>query len=405
MTALLSRLAQGLAALLLFLMATAVSAQAQSVTWVSVPFPNGFIGTMGKNSNKNLNILNWPTIGIASARFMQPSTTGLFGGTQGNDLSGILRIVTDTGAIIDIPGAVNWRMNDGKRIDYFGVIPDPNAAPVTFAYPGGVLTVDSTSNIAMGKIGIAMQFPDGSDVSGNAALGQAVNDLNAYLLDTRQDAPVITDPATGSGNTTGSSTITVIEGNRFVFDFNADTTTEWVIGGGTDAARFSIDRATGVLNFLSAPEFDTPADADGDNSYLVEILAIAPDGNTSSLLVEVLVIEQPSPNIETTKTISPVSLPASAFNCATDPAAAGAEVMTPGICLEYVITLASATNGSNPVADLTLTDALPPEMAFVSIIDTSGFDAITVFNGTITGQIQSFGPGESAQLRVRGILQ
>ncbi|MGC3985227.1 MAG: cadherin domain-containing protein [Pseudorhodoferax sp.] len=52
------------------------------------------------------------------------------------------------------------------------------------------------------------------------------------------------------------------------------------IVGGADAARFAIDAQTGALRFLVAPDFETPADADGDNLY--EVRVRASDGDLSS---------------------------------------------------------------------------------------------------------------------------
>jgi Ca2+-binding RTX toxin-like protein len=45
----------------------------------------------------------------------------------------------------------------------------------------------------------------------------------------------------------------------------------WNISGGTDAARFSIDAATGALRFLAVPDFEAPNDANGDNLYRLTI--------------------------------------------------------------------------------------------------------------------------------------
>jgi Ca2+-binding RTX toxin-like protein len=48
---------------------------------------------------------------------------------------------------------------------------------------------------------------------------------------------------------------------------------------GADAALFAIDAATGVLSFVNAPDFEAPADADGNNVY--DVLVSASDGRTS----------------------------------------------------------------------------------------------------------------------------
>ena len=49
----------------------------------------------------------------------------------------------------------------------------------------------------------------------------------------------------------------------------------YAIVGGADAALFSVDAATGQLRFVAAPDYETRADADGDNVYRVEVAAIS----------------------------------------------------------------------------------------------------------------------------------
>jgi hypothetical protein len=47
----------------------------------------------------------------------------------------------------------------------------------------------------------------------------------------------------------------------------------YAIIGGADQGHFQIDPVTGVLTFLTAPDFMAPTDADGQNSYEVEVAA------------------------------------------------------------------------------------------------------------------------------------
>ena len=54
-------------------------------------------------------------------------------------------------------------------------------------------------------------------------------------------------------------------------DPDSGTTLTYSISGGSDAARFAINSATGALSFVSAPDFETPADADHNNSYIVQV--------------------------------------------------------------------------------------------------------------------------------------
>lgn len=65
-----------------------------------------------------------------------------------------------------------------------------------------------------------------------------------------------------------------------------DDTPTYAIAGGADAALFAIDTATGALVFKSAPDFEAPEDAGGDNVY--EVIVAASDGSqadTQTILV------------------------------------------------------------------------------------------------------------------------
>jgi hypothetical protein len=53
----------------------------------------------------------------------------------------------------------------------------------------------------------------------------------------------------------------------------------YAIAGGADAARFTIDPVTGALAFVSAPNFEAPADAGGNNVY--DVIVSASDGSST----------------------------------------------------------------------------------------------------------------------------
>lgn len=73
-------------------------------------------------------------------------------------------------------------------------------------------------------------------------------------------------------------------------DADLGQTLSFAIVGGADAALFAIDPATGALSFLAAPNFESPADQDGDNVY--RVVVAANDGNggvaTQDLSITVL---------------------------------------------------------------------------------------------------------------------
>ena len=56
-------------------------------------------------------------------------------------------------------------------------------------------------------------------------------------------------------------------------DPDDETGLSYAIVGGADQAHFQIDAATGVLTFLTAPDFMAPTDAGSDNSYEVDVSA------------------------------------------------------------------------------------------------------------------------------------
>ncbi|MDE8653109.1 tandem-95 repeat protein [Novosphingobium album (ex Liu et al. 2023)] len=89
------------------------------------------------------------------------------------------------------------------------------------------------------------------------------------------DAPVITS---GGGGATAA--VDVDENATAVAtvaasDVDLDTLT-YSIAGGADAAKFTINAATGALSFLAAPDFEDPGDAGADNVY--DVIVRASDG-------------------------------------------------------------------------------------------------------------------------------
>lgn len=67
----------------------------------------------------------------------------------------------------------------------------------------------------------------------------------------------------------------VAENTKLVIDLaatdaNGDALT-YSIAGGNDAAFFEVDPTTGILNFKAPPDYETPADKDGNNAYQVNV--------------------------------------------------------------------------------------------------------------------------------------
>src|SRR5262249_25338845 len=110
----------------------------------------------------------------------------------------------------------------------------------------------------------AYQASDGLASSNSATLVVTILGVN--------DAPVITSDGGGDSaarlvaeNTTAVTTVTADDRDR-------GATRTYSVGGGADAALFTIDAATGALRFITAPNFEAPADANADNVYEVQVV-------------------------------------------------------------------------------------------------------------------------------------
>jgi len=77
--------------------------------------------------------------------------------------------------------------------------------------------------------------------------------------------------------------------NHFATDPDGDTLA-WSISGGTDASKFTINAATGELT-LNSSDYENPTDADGNNTYEVELTVTDPDNLTASKQVTINVTD------------------------------------------------------------------------------------------------------------------
>ena len=91
----------------------------------------------------------------------------------------------------------------------------------------------------------------------------------ARILDPRDGPVIISD---GGGD---SAAVSVSENTTAVTTVAATgaTALSYSIVGGADAAQCQTDGTTGALSFVAAPDFEAPADAGTDNSYVVTVRA------------------------------------------------------------------------------------------------------------------------------------
>jgi Ca2+-binding RTX toxin-like protein len=189
--------------------------------------------------------------------------------------------VTDVDATND-PVAENAAVGTAVGITARATDADATTNTVTYAFtsggnPGNLFAIDAATGIVTlagaldyetatsHTVEVVATSADGS--SRNQTFTVAVGDVN----EGGNAAPVIT--SNGGGAT---AAIAIAEGAAAVTDVDANDADigqalTYAIVGGADAAQFTIDPATGALRFVTAPDYEAPADAGGNNVYDVQV--------------------------------------------------------------------------------------------------------------------------------------
>ncbi len=166
---------------------------------------------------------------------------------------------------------------------------DIPAPALSFVIVGGAdqskFQVNSVSGLLSFKV--APDFENPTDVNGNnvylvevqasdGSRNSVTQSISVTVSALNDNSPTITSGniASIAENSIGVLTVTASD-----LDEPGDTLTIAIVGG-ADQAKFQIHGATGVLTFLSAPNFESPTDANGDNVYVVQVQAS--DGSRTS---------------------------------------------------------------------------------------------------------------------------
>jgi hypothetical protein len=175
--------------------------------------------------------------------------------------------VTDVDATDPDPDTLTYSISGG-----------PDAARFAINGTSGVLTFVSAPNFeaphdagANNVYDVTVLVSDGNGGSDSQALAVTVTNVNEFT-------PTITSDGGGA-----SAALSRPENQTAVTDVDATDgdlqTLTYSISGGPDAARFAIVPATGVLTFVTAPNFEAPTDVGGNNVY--DVTVRASDGSLS----------------------------------------------------------------------------------------------------------------------------
>lgn len=133
--------------------------------------------------------------------------------------------------------------------------------------------------------------PDGSDtLSGIEFL--TFDDGTFAPVDLLNEAPTITsdggDATAAVSITENTTAVTTVVAT----DSNAGDTLAYSKVGGADADLFTIDASTGVLAFISAPDFEASADAGANNVYEVQVQVADGNGGSDTQTISVTVTDE-----------------------------------------------------------------------------------------------------------------
>jgi hypothetical protein len=170
---------------------------------------------------------------------------------------------------------------------------DPNNDVLKYSITGGtdvaLFQIGSTGNLSFIT---APDYEKPSDSDSNNIYQVIVTVSDGTLTTSQTLNLVVTDvyenlaPVIVSYQSAATVNLNLPENQSKVADVVANDANQepvsYSINGGTDAALFSIDAATGALSFITAPDFENPTDTNKDNTY--QVIVSASDGKLSATL-------------------------------------------------------------------------------------------------------------------------
>ena len=199
--------------------------------------------------------------------------------------------------VVEVKDGDTWQGYDWNVGGFVNVWPVTFAGvPVTFAVTGGGGTLSATS-VATDATGRAQTTLTLGTTSGTntvtARVTHAGRTLSVTFTAEAGGPPTFTSAATFSvaENTTAVGTVVATDADT------QDSVTGYEITGGADSAKFAITNA-GVLTFAAAPDYETPGDlvsttpanAAGNNEYIIVVTATSGSGARQTTATQTLTI-------------------------------------------------------------------------------------------------------------------
>lgn len=174
----------------------------------------------------------------------------------------------------------------------------------TFSKVGGTLTINFASSGAIARnqaeaLMEAITYRNTGSTAGDVTLEWKLYDDagSTGLLVTAAQTLTLSDnasPVITSNDGGATAVFDLAEQQTAVTTVTAsdadDDPVTFSLTGGADQSKFTLDASTGVLSFVSAPDFEAPGDADANNTYVVDVTASDGRGGTDVQTITVSVL-------------------------------------------------------------------------------------------------------------------
>lgn len=187
--------------------------------------------------------------------------------------------VTNVVEALLFTSSANYNVNENKTAVGTVAATDPDGGTPVYSIAGGTDAAKFNINASSGALAFTAaknyESPDDANadrvynVTVRATVGAKTADQAiSVTLNNVNEAPSITTSAslTAAENQTAVATIAAT-------DPDAGTTLSYTITGGADAGKFNINSSTGALTFKTAPNYESPDDADANGVYVVTVTA------------------------------------------------------------------------------------------------------------------------------------
>ena len=206
-----------------------------------------------------------------------------------------------------LAGSAAHNVAEGQTVVTTVIATDGDGDTITYELTGGAdrssFTIDAASGVL--AFNTAPDFENPGDAGGNnvyvvvvtaTAGGQAVTQaVTVTVTNVNENAPVLAGTA-AHNVAEGQTVVTTV----IATDGDGDTIT-YTLTGGADRSSFTIGAASGVLAFNTAPDFENPTDAGGNNVYVVVVTATAGgQAVTQAVTVTVTNVDDSAPVLAST---------------------------------------------------------------------------------------------------------